>query len=116
MPDVSSAADALPQSAPGGIRRRNAVVFLLVFLTSVVITFLYPETFCSTAQIMVEHSHSASALESPGGSYDPYLLQTDLRVIQSPVVLGKEGSLLGLITGGLSAGFVAGLKGNRSVQ
>ncbi len=69
------------------------VVFLLVFGTSAVVTYLLPESFRSTTRVKVERSPSASPDQngSPNASseYDPYFLQTEFAVIQSRVVLSK---------------------------
>ncbi|MSU57827.1 MAG: hypothetical protein EXS35_06535 [Pedosphaera sp.] len=69
-----------------------AVVFLVVFGFSVLVTFLLPESFASTTRIKVERnvtdidglvgSRSAAAT-------DPYFIQTEFEVIQSEVVLGR---------------------------
>lgn len=55
-------------------------VFLLVFLVSVVITFILPESYASTARLKIES-------EANGIAYDPYFLQTTFEIIQSEVVL-----------------------------
>ncbi len=60
------------------------VVFLLVLLASVVITFILPESYASTARIKVE-SDAPPAAGQP--SYDPYFIQTTFEVIQSQIVL-----------------------------
>ena len=69
------------------------VVFLLVFVTSALVTFLLPESFRSTTRVKVDRNAATSAgpNESPAPSsvYDPYFLQTEFEVIQSEVVLGK---------------------------
>jgi uncharacterized protein involved in exopolysaccharide biosynthesis len=60
------------------------LVFSLVFITSVVITFILPESYASTARVRVEADSSAS----PGQIvYDPYFLQTTFEVIHSELVL-----------------------------
>jgi capsular polysaccharide biosynthesis protein len=56
-------------------------VFLVVLATSIVITFILPETYASTARMVVEDP-SAS-----GPTYDPYFLQTEFEIIHSQVVL-----------------------------
>jgi capsular polysaccharide biosynthesis protein len=60
-------------------------VFLLVLVTSVVITFIMPEGYASTARIKVEQD--AAATPSVSAGYDPYFLQKTFEIIQSPVVL-----------------------------
>jgi capsular polysaccharide biosynthesis protein len=61
-----------------------AVVFLLVFSASVAITFILPESYASTAQIMVEQDADLRA-NSP--VTDPNFLQTTCGIIQSQLVL-----------------------------
>jgi uncharacterized protein involved in exopolysaccharide biosynthesis len=60
-------------------------VFLLVLVTSVVITFIMPEGYASTARIKVEQD--TAAMPSVSAGYDPYFLQKTFEIIQSPVVL-----------------------------
>ncbi len=68
-------------------------VFLLVFGTSAIVTFLLPGSFQSTVRVKVERNASTSAgqNESPAASsgYDPYFFQTEFEVIRSGVVLGN---------------------------
>jgi succinoglycan biosynthesis transport protein ExoP len=83
-----------PGSAPLKTFFRVAVlVFLLVFGLSVIVTFLIPDSFTSTARIKVERDASPSPGQnaSPGtlSGYDPFFIQTEFEVIQSEVVLGK---------------------------
>ena len=61
------------------------VVFLLVVLASVTITFLLPETYASTARIKIERDQ-ASANQS-GANYDPYFIQTTFEIMLSQLVL-----------------------------
>jgi uncharacterized protein involved in exopolysaccharide biosynthesis len=69
------------------------VVFLLVFGTSAIVTFLLPESFRSTVRLKVERNAATSAgqSESPtaASGYDPYFFQTEFEVIQSGAVLGQ---------------------------
>ena len=67
-------------------------VFVITVLISVAITFLLPETYASTAQINVEN-------DQPNTSYDPYLIQTQLKIMQSQVVLGPVIDKLNLNVG-----------------
>lgn len=84
-----------PGSAPLRTLLRVAVpVFLLVFGLTVVVTFILPESFASTARIKVDAPVSGSTGQngSPAGyngQYDPYFIQTEFEVIQSEVVLGQ---------------------------
>jgi capsular polysaccharide biosynthesis protein len=61
------------------------LVFLLVLAVSVVITFLLPQTYASTARIKVEPD-TESARENPP-VYDPYFVQTTFEIINSELVL-----------------------------
>ena len=66
------------------------VVFLIVFLASVTITFLLPEMYASTARIVlpdVPQPELASGIPSNG--YDPHVLQTTFEIIQSQEVLNS---------------------------
>jgi capsular polysaccharide biosynthesis protein len=76
------------------------VIFLLVFLTSAVITFILPESYASTARIEVESNGPVSdAAPHVGASaYDPYFLQTTFEIIQSQVVLNQVIDKLNLNT------------------
>ena len=60
-------------------------VFLLAVVTSVVVTFIMPEAYASTARIKVTQDTAATPTVTAG--YDPYFLQTTFEIIQSPVVL-----------------------------
>src|SRR2546423_2950541 len=77
------------------IRIRKTVilaVFLLVTLTTTLVTFILPESYSSTVRISVEKD--AQDIENIGGRpnasagfYDPYFLQTQFEKIQSKSVL-----------------------------
>jgi uncharacterized protein involved in exopolysaccharide biosynthesis len=59
-------------------------VFLLVFGISVVITFILPESYASTARVLVE----SDAPPNPQAvAYDPYFIQTTFEIMQSQLVL-----------------------------
>jgi tRNA A-37 threonylcarbamoyl transferase component Bud32 len=76
---------------PQGFLGAFMTVFLLVFGTSVVVTVLMVESFASTARIkLTPHTTTPLGAAVPRGvrgSYDPYLLQTELEFMQSAVVL-----------------------------
>ncbi len=85
------------------IRIRKTViltVFLLVALTTTVVTFLLPESFSSTAKISIEQD--MPDVDSSGGGIairptpDPFFLQTEFERIQSKKVLYKVIEELGL--------------------
>ena len=78
------------------IRIRKTVilaVFLLVVITSTLVTFILPESYSSIARIKVERDQSdispLFAGQQAMGTYDPYFIQTEFEVIQSEVVLYK---------------------------
>jgi uncharacterized protein involved in exopolysaccharide biosynthesis len=64
------------------------VVFVLVVMTSVVITFIMPESYASTARVKVESSDTPPFSQGIAQSaYDPYFIQTTFEIIQSQIVL-----------------------------
>jgi capsular exopolysaccharide synthesis family protein len=75
------------------IRIRKTVilaVFFLVVLTAVIVTYMMPQRYASTALIKVERDISdirgfVDPLYNPG--YDPYFIETEFQVINSEVVL-----------------------------
>jgi polysaccharide biosynthesis transport protein len=79
------------------IRIRKAVilaVFLLVVITTTVITHFQPETFSSIARMKVEKDSPLTTLLTTGGSslnpvFDQYFLQTEFQVIRSPKILNQ---------------------------
>ena len=85
------------------IRIRKTVilaVFLLVFITATLVTYILPKAYASTARIKIEHDISdITGITADGVSragYDPYFIQTEFEVIQSEVVLGRVVDLLNL--------------------
>jgi capsular exopolysaccharide synthesis family protein len=75
------------------IRIRKTVilaVFLLVSLTVAVVTYILPETFCSTVRIAIEKDVSDVAglgYEPRQTGWDPYWIQTEFEKIQSKTIL-----------------------------
>jgi polysaccharide biosynthesis transport protein len=75
------------------IRIRKTVilaVFLLVVITTTLVTFILPETYMSTARIEVQKDTSdiGSILgQQVQGGYDPYFIQTEFEKIKSQNVL-----------------------------
>jgi polysaccharide biosynthesis transport protein len=77
------------------IRLRKTVVwavFLLVVITTVVVTFILPQAYCGIARIKVEKDQT----DIPGimerqnfSGYDPYFIQTEYEIIQSQKILHK---------------------------
>jgi len=78
---------------PGSFLAVFLLVFLLVFGTAVFITSIMPESYASTARIKLtpvaaEASQTAGS-GTASGAYDPYLIQTELEVMQSEEILGS---------------------------
>jgi uncharacterized protein involved in exopolysaccharide biosynthesis len=61
------------------------LVFLLVLITSVAITFILPESYASTARIKIESDAPTANSQPP--AYDSYFIQTTFEVIRSQPVL-----------------------------
>ena len=70
-----------------------AVVFLLVVATSTFITFILPESYCSTARILVRQEAGEASQKLDAGTslgpYDPYFLQTQMEIMRSQLILDK---------------------------
>jgi capsular exopolysaccharide synthesis family protein len=75
------------------IRIRKTViiaVFLLVALTTTLVTFILPESFASTVRIAIEKDVSDVAglgMDQRGSGWDPYWTQTEFEKIQSKTIL-----------------------------
>src|SRR5687767_11947196 len=75
------------------IRIRKTVilaVFLLVTITTTVVTFMWPKSYASTVRMRVEKDAPDVALMGErqyGGGYDPYWMQTEFETIQSKSIL-----------------------------
>src|SRR3954454_20975525 len=76
------------------IRIRKTVilaVFLLVAITTTLVTFILPESFASTVRIKVEKDGTdvtGLGQESyGGGGFDPYWIQDQFETIQSKMIL-----------------------------
>lgn len=78
------------------------IVFLLVLIASVAITFTLPESYASTARIKVEPDNDISGVNnSPAASpmaYDPYFIETTFEIMQSEIVLSNVVASLDLNT------------------
>ena len=74
-----------------------AIVFLLVFGTSTLITILLPETYAGTARIKVE-PNTTPRQDGSRTVYDPYLIQTEFEILQSVAILGEAAERLDLST------------------
>jgi uncharacterized protein involved in exopolysaccharide biosynthesis len=77
-----------------------AIVFFMVFTTSVAITFILPESYASTCRIKVERdvndSLGGNAVTASMLPYDPYFIQTTFEIMQSQLVLSNVISSLDL--------------------
>lgn len=75
------------------IRIRKTIilaVFLLVTITTTVVTFFWPKLYASTVRMRVEKEAPDVALMGDrqlGGGYDPYWMQTEFETIQSKSIL-----------------------------
>ncbi len=85
--------------APISFLRTFAMVFFALFGISAFITLLQPESFLSTATIRITREDAGPSSPSRGvsvGGYDPYLMQTEMQIIDSDAVLGQVVRTLGL--------------------
>ncbi len=79
------------------IRIRKAIIITVFLITAIIataVTFILPVSYSSTAQIKIEPDTGTDIpqLNGTGGTstpYDPYFLQTELTILQGPIVLGK---------------------------
>jgi capsular exopolysaccharide synthesis family protein len=85
------------------IRIRKTViisVFLLIALTATVVTFILPESYSSTARIVINpDSGVIQGFGTPMASllpYDAYFIQTEFEIMQSEKVLGRVVEALNL--------------------
>jgi len=75
------------------IRIRKTVilaVFLLVTITTTIVTFIQPRTYASTVRMKIERDAPDVELlgnRQYGGGYDPYWMQTEFETIQSKSIL-----------------------------
>src|SRR5687768_2734835 len=76
------------------IRIRKTVilaVFLLVTITTTVVTFILPKSYASTVRMKVEKDAPDVALDTSrqASGYDPFWMQTEFETIQSKSILHK---------------------------
>src|SRR5438876_2109362 len=76
------------------IRIRKTVilaVFLLVAITTTLVTFILPESFSSTVRIKVEKDAIVGGFEGRNAplGFDPYWVQTEFETIQSKLILNQ---------------------------
>ena len=85
------------------IRIRKAIIITVFLITAIIataVTFILPESYASTARIIVEPDISNISMgdeRSPAqAAYDPYFIQTTYELIQSQAVLSNVVSALNL--------------------
>lgn len=85
------------------IRIRKTVilaVFLLVFITATLVTYILPKSYASSTRIKIENDISdiTGVMNDQrfGSGYDPYFIATEFELIQSQLILGKVIALLNL--------------------
>lgn len=66
-----------------------ALVFLLVVFSATTITFILPESYASTARIMIAATPAAGATGSQSSPPDPVFFQTQVELLRSELVLTK---------------------------
>jgi capsular polysaccharide biosynthesis protein len=70
-----------------------AAVFVLVVVASTLVTFILPESFASTARVLIRQETNEvtrmPGMPTPVGGYDPYFLKTQFAIIQSEAILDK---------------------------
>ena len=66
-----------------------ALVFMLVVITSTLITFILPESFASSTRIKVERKTDAATegKQTSLSSYDPHVAHTQLEMLRSELIL-----------------------------
>ncbi|HTI98867.1 MAG TPA: Wzz/FepE/Etk N-terminal domain-containing protein [Dongiaceae bacterium] len=62
-------------------------VFLLAVITSVLITFILPEYYASTARVKIMKPEAVDSAATTNFVSDPYFIQTELEVLQSQAIL-----------------------------
>lgn len=88
------------------IRIRKAIIITVFLITAIIATglsFVLPPTYSSTAQVKIEPDTGSDIPSMTGMTtitppYDPYFLQTELAILQGPIVLGKVIDKLNLNT------------------
>jgi capsular exopolysaccharide synthesis family protein len=86
------------------IRIRKAIIITVFLITAIIataVTFVLPIAYASTSQIKIEPDTAADLSGMSGQmtvapGYDPYFLQTELEIMQGPMVLGKVVDALNL--------------------
>src|SRR5262245_17100318 len=76
-------------------------VFLLVFITATLVTFIMQKKYESKVRLKIEGDitdiqEMVGNQFASGRSYDPYFIATEFEVIQSELILGKVIKLLNL--------------------
>ncbi|MDR0902286.1 MAG: polysaccharide biosynthesis tyrosine autokinase [Opitutaceae bacterium] len=97
--DSSSETAALPEFFQVLRQRKFLILLVMAFVvgTAAVVTALLPKWWLSTINIRVEKPDGKVVFENHGNnSYDPYFLQDQFKVIQSPKILNPVIKNLGL--------------------
>src|SRR5580704_11524626 len=79
------------------IRIRKVIIISVFFITTIIatlVTFMMKPAYSSTAQVKIEPDVVSDISTFNGGAgdyapYDPYFMETELKVIQGDVVLKK---------------------------
>jgi len=86
------------------IRIRKAIiltVFLITAIIATLVTFILPVSYASVAQVNIQPDNSIDLTPingqgTPTPQYDPYFLQTQLEILQGPIVLDRVIEMLNL--------------------
>jgi len=93
MPDQAETTPSMRISLRSVFFQVFCLMFLLVLLVSIVLTFIIPEVYASTVRIRVEKDQpdvqTTTGSPSTTEYYDPYFIQTEMEIMQSQLVLGK---------------------------
>src|SRR5277367_1319729 len=79
------------------IRIRKAIIITVFLITAIIataVTFILPVSYSSTSQIKIEPDTGSDipgmiGMTTVNPDYNPYFLQTELEILQGPLVLGK---------------------------
>src|SRR5580658_10295456 len=79
------------------IRIRKVIIISVFFITTIIatlVTFMMRPSYSSTAQVKIEPDIVSDVPNFNGGAgndapYDPYFMETEMKVIQGDVVLSK---------------------------
>ncbi|MGH7951666.1 MAG: GumC family protein [Limisphaerales bacterium] len=79
------------------IRIRKAIIITVFLITAIIataVTYILPTSYSSTSEIKIEPDTGQDITGMSGQTtttppYDPYYLQTELKILDGPIVLGK---------------------------